>query len=64
VTVFSSLHIATGLRKAGVPTELHIYATGGHGYGMRDTGQNVNSWPQRAADWLKQNQLLTQAKSP
>lgn len=64
VTVFSSLHIATELRKVGVPTELHIYATGGHGYGMRDTGENVNTWPQRAADWLKQNQLLSRPKYP
>ena len=62
VTVFSSLHLATELRKAGVPTELHIYATGGHGYGMRDTGENVNTWPQRAADWLKQTQLLSGRK--
>lgn len=61
LTVFSSLHIATELRKAGVPTELHIYANGGHGYGMRDTGHDVNSWPQRAADWLKASGLLTRA---
>ncbi|HVW39391.1 MAG TPA: alpha/beta hydrolase [Pirellulales bacterium] len=59
VTVFSSLHIAAELRKVGVPTELHIYANGGHGYGMRDTGHDVNTWPQRAADWLKQNRLLS-----
>lgn len=58
VTVFSSLHIATELRKVGVPTELHVYATGGHGYGMRDTGEPVNSWPLRAADWLKRQGLL------
>lgn len=64
VTVFSSLHIATELRKVGVPTELHIYATGGHGYGMRDTGKNVNSWPARAADWLKQSALLSGWEEP
>lgn len=63
VTVFSSLHIATELRKAGVPTELHVYATGGHGYGMRDTGHNVNSWPARAADWLKESGLLSKGKA-
>lgn len=61
VTVFSSLHIATGLRKVGVPAELHVYAKGGHGYGMRDTGHNVNSWPERAADWLKENGWLSRA---
>ena len=58
VTVFSSLHIATELKKVNVPTELHVYATGGHGYGMRDTGEPVNSWPQRAGDWLKRQGLL------
>jgi acetyl esterase/lipase len=64
VTVFSSLHIATELRKAGVPAELHIYATGGHGYGMRDTGEVVNTWPQRAADWLKQKPWEHRPKQP
>lgn len=64
VTVFSSLNIATELKKAGVPTELHIYATGGHGYGMRDTGSTVNSWPQRAADWLNESQWLKRSKQP
>lgn len=62
VTVFSSLDIAAELKKAGVPAELHIYAKGGHGYGMRDTGHNVNSWPQRAADWLKESGLLSRSK--
>lgn len=62
VTVFSSLHIATELRKVDVPTELHVYATGGHGYGMRDTGENVNSWPQRAADWLGRSPWRKQSK--
>ncbi len=61
VTVFSSLHIAAELRKVNVPTELHVYATGGHGYGMRDTGEPVNSWPQRAGDWLKRQGLLKPA---
>lgn len=62
VTVFSSLDIASELKKAGVPAELHIYATGGHGYGMRDTGHNVNTWPLRAADWLKESRLLSRSK--
>jgi acetyl esterase/lipase len=62
VTVFSSLDIATELRKAGVLTELHIYATGGHGYGMRDTGEPVNTWPQRAADWLNRSGWLKRTK--
>ncbi len=35
-----------------VPTELHIYSTGGHAYAMRDYGHPVNTWNQRLADWL------------
>ena len=62
VTAFSSLHIATALRKVGVPAELHLYATGGHGYGMRDTGEPVNTWPQRASDWLTHNKWLRSEK--
>ena len=64
VTVFSSLNIAAELKRANVPTELHIYATGGHGYGMRDTGEPVNTWPVRAADWLKRNGWLTSTAKP
>jgi acetyl esterase/lipase len=41
------------LKKAGVPSELHIYPTGGHGYGLRPTEQPVTHWPERCYDWLK-----------
>ncbi len=32
--------------------ELHIYAKGGHGFGMRDQGLPIDSWKDRFADWL------------
>ena len=45
--------IYTALKKMRVPAELHIYETGGHGYGMRNVpGSNIGSWPARAGDWL------------
>jgi len=40
------------LKKAGVPAELHIYAQGGHGYGLRPTEKPVTKWPQLASRWL------------
>lgn len=40
------------LKKAGVPAELHTYAQGGHGYGLRPTALPVTHWPQLAATWL------------
>lgn len=40
------------LRKAGVPAELHVYATGGHGFGLRPSDQPCSTWPARCAEWL------------
>lgn len=54
VTVLNSLLLATELKKAGVPSELHVFATGGHGYGLRHVdGQPVTDWPKPCATWLK-----------
>lgn len=52
VPVSNSLLLFGELKKAAVPAELHVYATGGHGYGMRNTGHACNSWPQRCGEWL------------
>ena len=41
------------LKQAGVPSELHAYPTGGHGYGLRRTEHYVTTWPDRAADWMR-----------
>lgn len=41
------------LKKAGVPAELHVYAQGGHGYGLRPTSLPITRWPALAATWLK-----------
>jgi acetyl esterase/lipase len=40
------------LKKAGVPAELHIFAQGGHGYGLRPTNLPVTHWPVEAEKWL------------
>ncbi len=40
------------LKKAKVPAELHIYADGGHGYGLRRTALAITAWPQMAETWL------------
>jgi hypothetical protein len=37
---------------------LHVYASGGHGFGMRRTSQPCTHWPERCADWLRQEGLL------
>ena len=47
-------------RKANVPVEMHLYAQGNHAFnmGMRSTLSSIHSWPQRLADWLKDNNWL------
>jgi acetyl esterase/lipase len=40
------------LKEAMVPAELHIYAQGGHAYGLRSTGLPVATWPQSVMSWL------------
>lgn len=58
VGVQNVLGYALELKKAKVPMELHVYPTGGHGYGLRRTKDFVTSWPDRAADWFKSRGIL------
>jgi acetyl esterase/lipase len=41
-------------KRAGVPAELHIYSTGGHGFGLRATNKRpVGSWIVRFEEWMR-----------
>jgi acetyl esterase/lipase len=62
VTSEGSVALYMALTKNKVPAELHLYASGGHGYGMRKTGNPSASWPDRAGDWLKSRGLLDKSK--
>jgi acetyl esterase/lipase len=46
------------LKNAKVPAELHIYAEGGHGYGLRRTALPVTTWPQSVEVWLRTLKVL------
>jgi len=50
------------LKAAGIQTEVHIYATGGHGFGINPNTKNpspaATSWQFRLGDWLKQIGML------
>jgi acetyl esterase/lipase len=50
------------LKNAKVPAELHIYAQGGHGYGLRHTELPVTGWPRLVDTWLHTIHILTPAK--
>jgi acetyl esterase/lipase len=46
------------LKAAKVPAELHLYADGGHGYGLRRTAMPVTTWPETARIWLQTIKVL------
>ncbi|MFP4542147.1 MAG: GDSL-type esterase/lipase family protein [Opitutales bacterium] len=54
----NSLDFARALRAAGVPVELHLFAEGPHGFGMRPGHGPVSGWPQLLANWLEHRGLL------
>ena len=46
-------------KRAGVPAELHIYGTGGHGFGLRATNKRpVGQWIARFEEWLTDSGFL------
>jgi acetyl esterase/lipase len=47
-----SLSYYAALKKAGVPVEMHLYAEGGHAFGLRHTKFPVTGWPQLVETWL------------
>ena len=50
------------MKRAGVPAELHIYGSGGHGFGVRATNARpVGQWLQRFLEWLGDRKVLAAA---
>jgi acetyl esterase/lipase len=50
--VESSVVYFMQLKNAKVPAELHIYAEGGHGFGLRPRDLPIMSWPKLVETWL------------
>jgi len=50
--VHESLVYYTALAKAGVPAEMHLYAQGGHAFGLRRTRFPISGWPRLVETWL------------
>lgn len=50
--VKQSLVYYTALVKAHVPAEMHLYAHGGHAFGLRPTSNPITHWPALAETWL------------
>jgi acetyl esterase/lipase len=46
-----SLVYYIALKNAGVPVEMHLYAQGGHAFGLRPTKDPATRWPQLVETW-------------
>jgi acetyl esterase/lipase len=51
-SVNHSLVYYIALKKAGVPVEMHLYAKGGHAFGLRRTASPITAWPALVEKWL------------
>jgi acetyl esterase/lipase len=58
VPVENSINYALAMKKFKVPCELHLYESGGHGYGLGRSKNTETSWPEACVKWLKQRALL------
>lgn len=54
----STLAYGAALDAAGVPVEIHLFAKGGHGYGLRPTKHPVAKWPELCEAWMRASGFL------
>jgi acetyl esterase/lipase len=58
VPLKNSLLYAEKLTANKVPVDLHVYAKGGHGFGLNNKTTSGDLWFDRLISWMKANQLL------
>ena len=58
VPVQNSISYALAMHKFKIPCELHIYQSGGHGYGLGRSKNTESSWPEVCRKWLESRDLL------
>ncbi|WP_461643812.1 alpha/beta hydrolase [Labilibaculum euxinus] len=58
VPVQNSINYALALQKFKIPCELHLYQTGGHGYGMGNSTNTESTWTEACRKWLEMKGLL------
>jgi acetyl esterase/lipase len=58
--VNQSLAYYIALKNAGVPVEMHLYAQGGHAFGLRRTKFPITGWPQLVETWLGTIRMISE----
>lgn len=53
VDVRQSLSLANALKEHNVPFEMHIYPHGSHGLGLAKHREDINTWANHSAGWIR-----------
>ncbi len=53
-----SVTMYVALKRAGAPVEMHVYASGGHGWGVRKVGHPCETWTDRCLEFLRKQGIL------
>jgi acetyl esterase/lipase len=61
VPVENSVLLYLAMKRVNRPAELHAYASGGHGFGMRATEEPCSRWPMLCEQWMRHQGWLTPA---
>jgi hypothetical protein len=56
--ICNSTVYARALDHAGVPAEVHLFAEGGHAFGLRDKEHPISLWPMLVENWRKEIKIL------
>ena len=54
----NAVHYYLALRKAGVPSELHVFEKGPHGVGLANDDPALSAWSSLLANWLRGRKLI------
>lgn len=55
----NSVQLFLALRRHNIPAELHIFGSGGHGFGLRPSDDACSRWPEHCAAWMRSRGLLS-----
>lgn len=58
VPVQNSMLYFQALLKYSIPSELHVYESGGHGYGLAPKGASESGWPDACIKWLRKRSII------
>jgi len=59
-----SVFMYLALKRAGVPAELHVYATAAHDFGVRTSDHPCSTWTESCANWLRYQGFLKPPTQP